>query len=266
MKKAPIETMSEVPDKSKGLPEEMWTEGTKKFLKENEIFKEPCYKKEVVQETEKLSIEPESIPVELEQLNDQEISDLLLKDFSDTENARRFLKLNGNTFLWIEDCQEWWHFDPKRPSWCSGDMAVRLQMKKTANIVNRLALAMPFSDDKKRLEKLKQCIAWKDASGIENSIKMLQDEGFARSNQFDMNPFLFLCKSGPINLKNGKIVDLKPSDYLHKMSPVILDPKGKCPQWIQFLNDTFLNNLDLIFSFKNSVDIVLLQTPENKSF
>lgn len=181
------------------------------------------------------------------ELSDEEKSELLFKDFSDTENARRFLKFNGNTFLWIEDLQRWWHYDSERPGWGDGEMAVRLRMKETANLINKLALAMPFTDDKQRLEKLKQCISWKDANGIENSIKMLRDESFAQSTEFDTNPFLFLCKSGPINLKTGKRESLKPSDYLHKLSQVIFDKEAKCPQWKQFLNEIFMGDQELIF-------------------
>jgi putative DNA primase/helicase len=183
-------------------------------------------------------------------LTDEEKSELLFKDFSDTENARRFIKLNGNHFLWIEDLQKWWHYDPLRPGWDDGEMAVRSFMKKVANQVNQLVLEMPFTDDKQRLGKLKQCISWKDASGIENSIKMLRDESFTKSTKFDTNPFLFLCKSGVINLQTAKLESQKPSDYLHKMSPVLFDPEAKCPQWTQFLKDTFLEQKDLILFIK----------------
>lgn len=180
-------------------------------------------------------------------IDDEEKMELLSKDFSDTENARRFLKLQRNVFLWIEDLKEWWNFSPDRPGWGDGEMAVRSRMKEAANMVNKAALEMPFTDDKQRLEKLKKCIVWKSANGIENSIKMLRDEGYARSTDFDINPFLFLCKSGVINLTTRKLKSPSPSDRLRKMSPVKFDPKAKCPQWIQFLKDTFLNNLELIF-------------------
>jgi putative DNA primase/helicase len=193
---------------------------------------------------------PTSGLVEKVELSDKEKSELLSKDFSDTENARRFLKFNRNTFLWIEDIQQWWHYDPLRPGWGDGEMAVRLHMKETAGCVNQLALTMPFTDDKQRLEKLKQCIVWKDANGIENSIKMLKDEGFTQSTKFDTNPFLFLCKSGLINLKTRKLETLKPSDYLHKMSPVIFNPEAKCLQWDQFLKDIFLDQEELILFIK----------------
>jgi P4 family phage/plasmid primase-like protien len=196
------------------------------------------------------SVREEALPAQLAEISDQEKSELLFKDFSDTENARRFLKFNRDTFLWIEDLQRWWHHDPDRPGWGDGEMAVRSSMKETANRINKLALEMPFTDDKQRLEKLKQCIAWKDANGIENSIKMLRDEGFTQSNKFDTNPFLFLCKSGLINLKTGEPATLKPSDYLHKMSPVRLDPEAKYPQWDQFIKDISLNNEELILFIK----------------
>ena len=172
--------------------------------------------------------------------------ELISKDFSDTENARRFLKYNPDTYLWIEDLQRWWHFDPKRPGWGLGEMAVRSTMKDVANKINELILHAML-DDTARVGKLKQCIYWKDANGIENSIKMLRDESFSQSTEFDTNPFLFLCKSGVINLKTEELEGLKPSDRLHKLSPVKFDPEAKCPQWEQFLKETFMDNQELIY-------------------
>lgn len=190
-------------------------------------------------------------------LTEEEISDLIFKDFSDTENARRFLKFNPDTFLWIEDQKEWWYFDSKKPGWGNGEMAVRTSMKDTAEKITRIILQAEI-DDAARIGKLKQCVAWKDTNGIEGAIKMLRDWGYAQSTEFDTDPFLFLCKNGVINLKTDGLSSfkwseriqnsntLKPSDRLHKMSPVVFNPDATCPQWEQFLIDIFLGNTELI--------------------
>jgi putative DNA primase/helicase len=182
--------------------------------------------------------------------------ELVFNDFSDTENARRFLKFNPDNFLWIEDLQRWWHFDPTRPGWGNGEMAVRSHMKDVADEIRKKVLLMSFADEKQRIEKLKQCISWKDANGIENSIKMLRDASFSQSVKFDTDPFLFLCANGVINLRIEELSNnvfelreldtLKPSDRLHKFSPVKYDPNAKCPQWRKFLLETFLDNHDLL--------------------
>lgn len=225
--------------------DKLWSEEMAKFLKNNKIFQDPPgFRKAPNQEVlEQFG----DLPPELVALTEEEKSDLLSKDFSDTENAKRFLKFNKDTFLWVEDLQRWFHYDPLRPGWGDGEMAVRSHMKETANLINHLALRVPFTDDKRRLEKLRQIIAWKDASGIENSIKMLRDERFVQSNKFDSDPYLFLCKSGVVNLKTGRLENPKASDYLHRLSPVTFAPEAKCPQWVQFLNDTFVNDKELIF-------------------
>lgn len=183
---------------------------------------------------------------DLSKLSNKERSAFVFNDFSDTENARRFLKLNEGAFLWIEDLQQWWYYDSERPGWGNGEMMVRHRMKETANAVKGLVLSTPL-DDKQRIQILTQCVAWKDAGGIENAIKMLRDEGYCQSTRFDTNPYLFLCKSGVINLRTGKFEDQKPSDYLHKMSPVRFDPKAEHPRWDQFLKDIFLGDKDLIY-------------------
>lgn len=186
---------------------------------------------------------------------DGEDDELISKDFSDTENARRFLKFNPDNFLWIEDLQRWWHFDSQRPGWGNGEMNVREAMKDVAVKVNNTILTAQL-DDTSRIAKLKQCVAWKDANGIENSIKMLRSDTYSQSTKFDTDPFLFLCSNGVINLRMDPLSDnifqirgldtLKPSDRLHKFSPVEYDPAAKCPQWMQFLSETFLDNQELI--------------------
>jgi putative DNA primase/helicase len=254
---APEPEMDEATDK-------LWSDEMAKFLKNNKIFQDsPRSRKAPDQEH---FDQCGNLPAELVALSDEEKSELLSKDFSDTENARRFLKFNKDRFLYAEDLQRWLHYNPLRPGWGDGEMAVRSCMKETANLVNQLVLSLPFTDDKKRLEKLKQCIAWKDAGGIENSIKMLRDEVFTQSNKFDTNAFLFLCKSGPINLRTGRLEDSKPSDYLRKMSPVRFDPDAKCPQWVQFLTEIFLNIPDLIFFIQKFCGYTLTGNTSEEKF
>jgi putative DNA primase/helicase len=254
---APEPEMDEATDK-------LWSDEMAKFLKNNKIFQDsPRSRKAPDQEH---FDQCGNLPAELVALSDEEKSELLSKDFSDTENARRFLKFNKDRFLYAEDLQRWLHYNPLRPGWGDGEMAVRSRMKETANLVNQLVLSLPFTDDKKRLEKLKQCIAWKDAGGIENSIKMLRDEVFTQSNKFDTNAFLFLCKSGPINLRTGRLEDSKPSDYLRKMSPVRFDPDAKCPQWVQFLTEIFLNIPDLIFFIQKFCGYTLTGNTSEEKF
>jgi putative DNA primase/helicase len=254
---APEPEMDEATDK-------LWSDEMAKFLKNNKIFQDsPRSRKAPDQEH---FDQCGNLPAELVALSDEEKSELLSKDFSDTENARRFLKFNKDRFLYAEDLQRWLHYNPLRPGWGDGEMAVRSCMKETANLVNQLVLSLPFTDDKKRLEKLKQCVAWKDAGGIENSIKMLRDEVFTQSNKFDTNAFLFLCKSGPINLRTGRLEDSKPSDYLRKMSPVRFDPDAKCPQWVQFLTEIFLNIPDLIFFIQKFCGYTLTGNTSEEKF
>jgi putative DNA primase/helicase len=191
--------------------------------------------------------------------------ELIDKDFSDTENARRFLKFYPDTYLWIEDLSRWWHFDPERPGWGLGEMGVRSEMKETANKINELVLRVTL-DDTARIGKLKQCVSWKDANGIENSIKMLRDESYSQSTEFDTDPFLFLCKSGVIDLRTIDLRSIKPSDRLHKLSPVVFDPKAECPQWEQFLDETFMNNRELIIFIQKFCGYTLTANTREEKF
>lgn len=177
----------------------------------------------------------------LKNLNEEEKNALIAKDFSDTENARRFMRLMGGRkdFLWIEDMKEWWCFNPYRPGWGDGEIPLQSYMQTMTDLVRELILQAPQMDEKLRIERLKQIIAWKDAPGITRSIQMLRSEAFSRSTEFDVDPFLFLCKTGVIDLKTGEIRSAQASDLLRKLSPMEFDPEAQCPKWIQFLEEIF---------------------------
>lgn len=176
-------------------------------------------------------------------LTDDEIQDFVTKDFSDTENARRWARLNKN-FLWIRDRNEWWRFDGI--NWSLGDIETEYTMKQAAETTSQLALRHQFADERKRIDVLKQCIYWKDSPGVKRALEMARSERYKASSEFDKDSLLFLCKNGLVDLRTGEFRKPVLTDYLHEISNVEFDPEAKCPRWEQFLGEIFLGNQELI--------------------
>jgi len=48
---------------------------------------------------------------------------------------------------------------------------------------------------------------------------------------FDVNPDLFNCRNGTIDLRTGRLRPHDPADLLTKLAPVTFDPDAACPLW-----------------------------------
>jgi putative DNA primase/helicase len=60
-------------------------------------------------------------------------------------------------------------------------------------------------------------------------------ESHARDEDFDLDPWLFNCQNGTLDLRTGILKDHDPKDMLRGISPTEWDPEAKSPQFDQFL-------------------------------
>jgi putative DNA primase/helicase len=56
-----------------------------------------------------------------------------------------------------------------------------------------------------------------------------------RHDQLDVDPMLFQCANGTIDLRTSERREPQRGDYITKQSPVIHDPDAICPRWMSFL-------------------------------
>ena len=65
-------------------------------------------------------------------------------------------------------------------------------------------------------------------------------------DQWDENPWLIGVKGGVVDLLTGEPRDGHPDDLITKVAPVAFNPDAQAPRWIQFLEDVFQDNPDLV--------------------
>ena len=149
-------------------------------------------------------------------------------------NAERIAYEYGHAIRYVSE-MGWMLWDGKR--WKIDN---KLQIERIANKVLR---ELEKSEDD--MEK-----SWARKCGKRNirmnSIKDLMPLVPAEREEFDRHKFLFNCANGVLNLKDGK---LQPHDRdlrLSKISNVEFDEKATCPVWLNFLQQIFKGDNDLI--------------------
>lgn len=57
----------------------------------------------------------------------------------------------------------------------------------------------------------------------------------AREHDFDADPWAFNIQNGTVNLRTGGLGPHERRDLITAISPVVFEPKAKCPNWVAFL-------------------------------
>ncbi len=149
-------------------------------------------------------------------------------------NAERIAYEYGHAIRYVSE-MGWMLWDGKR--WKIDN---KLQIERIANKVLR---ELEKSEDEIERSWARKC----GKRNIRmNSIKDLMPLVPAEREEFDRHKFLFNCANGVLNLKDGK---LKPHDRdlrLSKLSNVEFNENAKCPVWLNFLQQIFKGDNDLI--------------------
>lgn len=74
---------------------------------------------------------------------------------------------------------------------------------------------------------------------------------------FDANPFRLGCEHGLIDLKTGEFRQGNQDDLLTKAASVRYDPDAQCPRWIQFLDEIFLGDKEVIDWIQKAIRYIL---------
>lgn len=164
------------------------------------------------------------------------VEDKPKKKFRLTElgNAERIAHEYGHVIKYVSD-MGWLIWDGKR--W-------RIDTKKEIErITNKVLRGLYKSDDEMETKWARMC----ERRNIRmNSIKDLMPLVPGEREEFDRHKYLMNVENGIINLKTGK---LQPHDRevgLTKIANVIFDEKAKCPEWLNFLEQIFQGDKELI--------------------
>jgi len=164
---------------------------------------------------------------------------------TDVGNAERIVELFADSIRFDHLRKRWltWEGHRWQPD-ADGQVsrfaveAARTRFSEAANepdLATRSAIAKwaIASEAKNRLDA---------ATGILKSLKPVADSG----KDWDSEPMLFSCLNGVVDLKTGKLRPGRPEDRITMRSEVAHDSEATCPRWLQFLDEIFESNQEMI--------------------
>jgi len=174
--------------------------------------------------------------------------------YDDTGNAERFTDTFGDIARYSYIRKSWYFYN--------GKMWVLDQEGKTKKLVDEILVKMKeeplyTSDDVDEEQaanfKQKHVKYSRGSNGKTNMLKESQHLLPIKPEEFDQDEHLINVQNGYIDLKNGQLNDHDKNKFFTKISTVEYTDKIDCPQWIDFLDQIFDGNQDLINYMQRAV-------------
>jgi len=87
-------------------------------------------------------------------------------------------------------------------------------------------------------------------AAMERSVAALRE-------QFDQDPWLFSVANGTLDLRTLKLRPHRREDMLTKITSVTYNPDAKCPRWLQFMDELFPRQPEMIEFLQRSLGYTL---------
>jgi P4 family phage/plasmid primase-like protien len=163
----------------------------------------------------------------------------LLADFG---NATRFLDSYRDKTRYVYPEKKFYCFNNKR--WSNDQGLVEDWANRTIK-----SLKAPAED----LPAFKHYLKSQSPERRSAMLALARAEIRIDPDEFDADPDLLNVWNGTIHLPTGEFRKHSPKDFCTKISKVEFDKDAQCPQWIQFLQDIFSRDNELIAFNKRAV-------------
>lgn len=153
--------------------------------------------------------------------------------FSDVGNARRFVRLFGDSVRWIPEVGWFWHDGTRWRRDEDGEMVRRAKLVTQAIIDG----SRDFPNDA-RSEAVKFALKSEQAPRLAAMLELAKSEpGLSLPyRMFDADPFLVGVERGAVDLRTGAFLVPRPGAYLLRRLGTEYNPHAKCPTWCSFLD------------------------------
>jgi putative DNA primase/helicase len=164
---------------------------------------------------------------------------------TDLGNAERLIARHGHNLRYCYPRRKWFVWDGTRWKIDENGEVMRYG-KKTVRSIRHAAADADTKEERKRL--------WKHAKSSESKTRLRAMEELARSEEgvpaqpgaLDADNWLLNTESGTVDLRRGKLFGHDRGDLITKKAPVSYDPEAECLRWLQFLDEVFAGDQELI--------------------
>jgi putative DNA primase/helicase len=168
---------------------------------------------------------------------------------TDAGNGELFAHLYGGCVLFDHRQERWLFWNTKQSRWQPDDTRrVRLLGKRVASAWFKKAREMSRSDKKNASYVFKWAYKSESASGIDATLRQAQTEPpiSDAGDGWDADPWLFGVANGVVDLRTGKFRAGTQADRITKFSPVAFDAAAQCPRFLQFMDEIFAGDTELV--------------------
>jgi putative DNA primase/helicase len=177
-----------------------------------------------------------------------------LLSFEDTDagNAEAFELLHGHRFRYNRTSSKWLLWNGRY--WSIDEMG-EAERAALDTVRARRAVAALIKDPKLADQRFKWTLKSESIHGREALLKSAQtNKLFATTaKQFDRKSFLLTVANGTIDLTNGQLSPALPEDLITKATEAVYDPNATAPRWLEFLDEVFSGDADLIAYVQRAV-------------
>ena len=169
---------------------------------------------------------------------------------SDTGNAQQFAQMNAETLRYDHGKEVWFHWRPHHWREARTGEADR-QALETVLARQRAAVGNEAAS--------KWATRSLSRSARDNMLRLARSEHplAVAGDGWDPNPWLLGGRGGVIDLQTGVLRDGRAEDFITKVSPITFDAGADCPRWLQFLDEIFADNPELVAYMKRVAGYIL---------
>jgi putative DNA primase/helicase len=166
---------------------------------------------------------------------------------TDTGNAQCFVRLDGHQFKYDHSRKRWMTWN----GICWVADADGEAERAAIDTARWRGSAFWLAGDEKRREIIQKVVTAEIAESLAGIRATLEVAKWISSiatvaTDYDRDPFLLSVANGTINLRTGGLRHSSPEDLITRASRVVYDPFATCPRWLQFLDEIFDGDTELI--------------------
>lgn len=170
--------------------------------------------------------------------------------FDDTGNADRFVDKFKDIVRYSYVDKGWYFYNGKKWEFDLIGHVKSLTEEVIKDMKKELAYCETEEEEKAFFKHLKYT---RNNRGKTNMLKESEHRLPILPDEFDKRKDVFNCMNGVIDLRNGKLMDHSYDQFLSKMSYVEYTDNIDCPRWMEFLNQIFDHDTELIHYIQKAI-------------
>lgn len=165
---------------------------------------------------------------------------------------------------YVPDRKKWYIFNGRIWQQDTGNLKAMELCKKLANELMIYALSIP--DDGERQIYMEFCGKWQSRHYRETILKDATSVYPVSMEVFDVDPMIFNCQNGTLNLETGEFYAHRPVDMLTKLAGVNYKPSVRSLRWEQYVNEVMESDQDKATFFQKSLGYTLTGDTRHECF